>query len=248
MQERPQNFEEVGNEPKVTLPSPRFDADEARRAHPVVPLSEAQTFVPTRRTLSGGVPRRHLLFALLAVVLLVLFAFGGVLALRRSHAKTPAPIPDEAAQGSQSAQPDAAPQQAAPAPPANLPPQTNATSAQENSKAQENTSAQTPSAPAPADADKEQTGETKTEDRAASRTREERTTHARRAEESGPPSLASRTEGGEVGGEDLEHRGRLKEHDARDLDPDEKEALKAGKHAKKGQARLVDVLVGRPRP
>jgi hypothetical protein len=244
MQGRPQNFEEVGNEPKVTLPSPRFDADEARRAHPVVPLSEAQTFAPARarRTRFVGVPRRHLLLALLAVVLLALFAFGGVLALRRSHAKTPAPVPNEAAQDNQTTQADTAPQQTAPAPPADALPQTGATNAQEN------TSAQTPRAPAPADADEEQAGGQKTEESAAPREREERATRARRAEESAPPTVVSRAGRGEVGGEDFEHRGRLKGHDARDLDPDEKEALKAGRHAKKGQARLVDVLVGRPRP
>jgi hypothetical protein len=250
MQERPQNFEEVGDGPKVTLPSPRFDADEARRAHPVVPLSEVQTFAPARarRTRFGGVPRRHLLLALLAFVLLALFAFGGVLALHRSHSKTPAPVPNEAAQDNQTTQPDAAPQQTAPAPPADALPQTGATSAQENSKAQEKNSAQTPSAPAPAVADEEQTGGQKTEESAAPREREERATRPRRAEESGPPPVASRAGRGEVGGEEIEHRGRLKEHDARDLDADEKEALKAGRHAKKGQARLVDVLVGRPRP
>jgi cytoskeletal protein RodZ len=242
MQERPQNFEEVGDDPEVRLPSPRFDADEARRAHPVVPLSEAQAFVPARprRTRFGGVPRRHLLLALLAVVLLSLFAFGGVLALRRAHTKTP--VPNEAAQDSQATQSDAAPQQTAPAPPHDALPQADATNAQEN------TSAQTPSAPAPKAADEEQTGDQKTEDSAAARAREERAAHSRRAEESGPPPFASRAGRGEVGGEDLEHRGRLKEHDARDPDADEKEALRAGKHAKKGQARLVDVLVGRPRP
>jgi hypothetical protein len=250
MQERPQNFEEVGNEPKVTLPSPRFDADEARRAHPVVPLSEAQTFAPARvrRTRFVGVPRRHLLLALFAVVLLVLFAFGGVLALRHSHARTPAPVPDEAAQDNGTTQPDAASQQTANAPPADAPPQTNASSAQGNSKAQENNSAQTPSASAPAVADEEQAGGQKTEESAAPREREESATRARRVEESGPPSVASRAGRGEVGGEEIERRGHFKGHDARDLDPDEKEALKAGRHAKKGQARLVDVLVGRPRP
>lgn len=241
MQQRPQNFEEVRDEPEVTLPAPRFDADEARRAHPVVPLSEARAFARARRTRTGGVPSRHLLLALLAVALLALFALGGVLALRRAHTKTPPPDAAEAAQDSQAAQADAAPQQTASAPSDNALPQKDAT-------AQGNTPAQTPSAPAPKAADEEQTTEQKTEDRAAAHAREERATRPRRAEESGPPPLASRAGRGEVGGEDLEHRGRLKEHDARDLDADEKEALKAAGHAKKGEARLVDVLVGRPRP
>lgn len=149
MQERPQNFEEVGDDPKVSLPSPRFDADEARRAHPVVPLSEARAFARARRTLRGGVPRRRSLLALLAVALLSLFAFGGVLALRRAHTKTPAPVSAEAEQAGQATRADTATQQAAPAPPGDALPQADATNAQENTKAQEKTSAQTPSAPAP---------------------------------------------------------------------------------------------------
>ena len=40
MPERPQNFDEVGDESEVTLATPRFDADEARHANPVVPLEE----------------------------------------------------------------------------------------------------------------------------------------------------------------------------------------------------------------
>ncbi|MDQ3918604.1 MAG: hypothetical protein M3348_09015 [Acidobacteriota bacterium] len=231
MQERPQNFGEVTDDPEVTLATPRFDADEARRAHPVVPLSEAGAL--TRRTRFRDGARRHLPLTLLALALFSAVTFGGILALRRSHAN--APVSDAAAQDGQPTQTDATPPQSAPA-------QADAANAQENS------TAQTPSAPAPNAADEEKTSEQKTEDRASARAREERAAHARRGEESLAQPVASRAGRREAGGEEIEHRGRLKDYDARDLDADEKEALKAGRHAKKGEARLVDVLVGRPRP
>ncbi|MDQ5835561.1 MAG: hypothetical protein M3379_02155 [Acidobacteriota bacterium] len=233
MQERPENFEAATDDPEVTLATPRFDADEARRAHPVVPLSEADAHARRIRFRDGA--RRQLPLTLLALALLSAVIFGGILALRRSHANTPAPISDAAAQGSQPTQTNTAPPQSAPT-------QTGAANAQENP------TAQTPSAPAPNAADEEKTSEQKTEDRAAARAREDRAAHAQRGEETSAPPLASRAGRREAGGEDLERRDHLRDRDGRDEDRDEKEARKDSRHAKKGEARLVDVLVGRPRP
>jgi hypothetical protein len=240
MQERPQNFEEVTDDPEVTLATPRFDADEARRAHPVVPLSEAQAH--TRRTRFRDGARRHLPLTLLALALLSAVTFGGILALRRSHANAPAPVSDAAAQDGQPTQTNTTPPQSAPAQTGVAPSQTDAANTQENP------TAQTPSAPAPNAADEEKTSEQKTEERASARAREDRAAHTQRGEESLAPPLASRAERREVGGEDIERRGHLRDRDERDGDRDEKEARKDSRHAKKGEARLVDVLVGRPRP
>jgi len=90
MQERPENFNHAGDDAEATLVTPRFDAEEARHAHPVVPLAEAQTAAPTvnsrahvRRGLRHSWPP-----ALLAVALLAVFAAGGVVAskvLRRTQ-------------------------------------------------------------------------------------------------------------------------------------------------------------------
>jgi hypothetical protein len=41
MQERPENFKAPDEDPEATLVTPRFDEEETRRAHPVVPLAEA---------------------------------------------------------------------------------------------------------------------------------------------------------------------------------------------------------------
>ena len=101
MQERPQNFK-AGADREATLVAPRFDAEEARRAHPVVPLAEARTrpqFVsahtsPRRR------PRPSWLTALLAVGLVAVVAAGGALAtkvLRRPQASPAAQAEDSPA-------------------------------------------------------------------------------------------------------------------------------------------------------
>ena len=107
MQERSQNFsiknEESNNfnaEGDATLVSPRFDADDARHAHPVVPLDavRARRYGAKARTslrsLRHSWPLTTLVVALLAVV-----AVGGVAAIRRAHrtpdapASSPAPSP-----------------------------------------------------------------------------------------------------------------------------------------------------------
>jgi hypothetical protein len=247
MQERPQNFGEVTDDPEVTLATPRFDADEARRAHPVVPLSEADAHARRTRFRDGA--RRQLPLTLLVLALLSAVTFGGILALRRSHANAPAPVSDAPAPISDAAAQDGQPTQTNTTPPQSAPAQMSVAPAQTDAaNSQANPAAQTPSAPAPNDADEEKTSEQKTEDRASARAREERAAHAQRGEESLAPPLASRAGRREVGGEDLERRGHLRDRDVRDEDRDEKEARKDSRHAKKGEARLVDVLVGRPRP
>lgn len=69
MSQRPENFKAADEAPETTLVTPRFDAEEARRAHPVVPLAEAPTRVRA--------PQRSWTPALLVVVLLVVAALGG---------------------------------------------------------------------------------------------------------------------------------------------------------------------------
>ncbi|HEX8503507.1 MAG TPA: hypothetical protein VF659_23185 [Pyrinomonadaceae bacterium] len=96
MQERPENFNAGADDPEATLVAPRFDADEARRAHPVIPLAEARE----RAHYAGPRARRGLRRpwppALLAVVLLAVFAAGGVFASKVLRPTQPAP--DDAAQ------------------------------------------------------------------------------------------------------------------------------------------------------
>ena len=92
MQERPQNFNAGADESEATLVAPRFDADDARRAHPVVPLSESRTrapFADARATARRG-PRRSWTPALVAIVLLGVAAMGGAVATQVLR-RTPAP-------------------------------------------------------------------------------------------------------------------------------------------------------------
>src|SRR5436190_21632207 len=213
MQERSQNFDEVGDESEVTLAAPRFDADEARRAHPVVPLEEipAGRHAALGRALFRVGARRRWPLSLLAVALLAVVAFGGIVALRRAHTTTPAPVSADAAQNQQPPQTDTktdtTPAQTAAAP------------------TQSDASAQPQSAPAPAAAAEEKTdegksaGEEKSEARAPLRAREERASHARRDEEALPPPAPPVAERRDVDGDDGErgqHRGHSKGGDGRD--------------------------------
>ena len=105
MQERPENFNDAGDDREATLVAPRFDAEEARRAHPVVPLAEAREPRVKHRRARRGM-QRPWPPALLAVALLVGVAVGGVIAskvLRRAQpteaAQTPAVVaPSQAAE------------------------------------------------------------------------------------------------------------------------------------------------------
>src|SRR5215218_500103 len=69
MKERPENFNAVEDDAEATLVAPRFDAEEARHAHPVVPLAEARTHAPyaSPRPPAGRGLRRPWPPALLAV-------------------------------------------------------------------------------------------------------------------------------------------------------------------------------------
>jgi hypothetical protein len=114
MRERPENFNDAGGDPEATLVTPRFDAEEASRAHPVVPLAEAHdTFVNRPRARARRGPRRPWPPALLAVALLAVFAAGGVVAskvLRRAEPNPAAAQAPAAAEPVQAAETPAAPQ------------------------------------------------------------------------------------------------------------------------------------------
>ncbi|MDT7690312.1 MAG: hypothetical protein QOE46_3071 [Acidobacteriota bacterium] len=84
MQERPHNINAADEESEATLVAPRFDAEEARQAHPVVPLDETRARpsylnarMPSRRR-----PSRSWPIALIAVALLAVVAAGGVVATK----------------------------------------------------------------------------------------------------------------------------------------------------------------------
>lgn len=82
MQQRPENFRAAGEDPEATLVTPRFDADDARHAHPVVPLTEAPARASDpngQRTRPVRSSRRTWASALLAVALLAVAAIGGAL-------------------------------------------------------------------------------------------------------------------------------------------------------------------------
>ena len=109
MQERPQNFDELREDPEATLVAPRFDAEEARRAEPVVPLAETRAHAPNvnARAVTRRGPRRSWPTALLAVVMLAVVAAGAVVATKVMRR----PLPDA------NAQTEAVPPQAEVAPP-----------------------------------------------------------------------------------------------------------------------------------
>src|SRR5215207_5047022 len=79
MGQRPENLKAADQDPDATLVAPRFDADDARRAHPVVPLAGAPYPNAPRGARARG-PRRPWTTALLAVVLLAVAALGGAVA------------------------------------------------------------------------------------------------------------------------------------------------------------------------
>lgn len=111
MQGRPENFNAPGEDPEATLVTPRFDAEEARRAHPVVPLNEvpARAFYAnaSRRVRARGT-RRSWMPALLAVALLVVAAVGGAVTTKLMRSPRAEQVQEQT---------QAAPVQAAEAPP-----------------------------------------------------------------------------------------------------------------------------------
>jgi type IV secretory pathway VirB10-like protein len=258
MQERSHKIEEGTDESEVTLAAPRFDASEARQAHPVVPLDEmpAGSYAGAGRAPYRVGARRQWPLSLIVVALLAAAALGAV-ATKVLH-RTPSTqthASDAAAQEAQQPQTDTAPTQAntTPAQANTVPAQINTIPAQTAANApQADASAQTRTAPAQTAASEEKNAAAaeKSEGSAPGRTREERPVRARRdAESLPPPADAARVERRENDGEDGEQHGHFRGRDGRDEGRDEKDSRRESKHQKKGGARLVDVLVGSsPRP
>src|SRR5688572_14303733 len=94
MRQRPENFNPADGDPESTLVAPRFDAEEARRAHPVVPLAEARSRAPYAGAHARRGARRSWPPALLVVALLAAVAVGAVasMALRRTPSNPPAAV------------------------------------------------------------------------------------------------------------------------------------------------------------
>ncbi|MCA1619352.1 MAG: hypothetical protein LC795_08600, partial [Acidobacteria bacterium] len=76
MRQRPENFNPADGDPEATLVAPRFDDEEARRAHPVVPLAAAHARAPHAGARARRGARRSWPPALLAVALLAAVAVG----------------------------------------------------------------------------------------------------------------------------------------------------------------------------
>lgn len=150
MQERPENFNAADDGSEATLVAPRFDAEEARRAHPVVPLAEARpraSFAGARMPSRRGLGRSWTP-ALLAVALLAVAAVAGAVVtkvLRSPQSNPAAQVPAEAppAQAAQPKTPTAAP----------TPPDEARMKRQTPNRATHGREALNPAEPAPADAE-----------------------------------------------------------------------------------------------
>src|SRR2546423_7319417 len=96
MQERSQTFD-TDDESEVTLATPRFDADEARHAHRVVPLDDvhARTDGAQNRKTFRSLARRSWTLSLIIIASLAVAAAGGIATkvLRRARTTQPAPAP-----------------------------------------------------------------------------------------------------------------------------------------------------------
>lgn len=107
MQQRPDKFDMADGETEATLVAPRFDAEEARRAHPVVPLAEAGATAPHAAAYARRGLRRSWPTALLAVALLAVAAVGGAVAsmyMRRAPSTPTAAQTPEAVAPAQAAE------------------------------------------------------------------------------------------------------------------------------------------------
>ena len=137
MSERPENFNPAGEDPDATLVAPRFDANDARRAHPVVPLAGA----PTRASYASAhtprrrVRRRSWTTALLAVALLAVAAVGGAVATKYMQGPRAGRLPEQTQQEQTQAPPvQAAAAQQTVAPAAAEPPHEDAPAARPTSR------------------------------------------------------------------------------------------------------------------
>lgn len=240
MQENPRQFED----PDATLASPRFDAHDAQRAHPVVPLDEVRERKATRNRIASHA-RRPWLLTLVVVSLLAVVAVAGIATkvLRRAHTPDAAPSTDAAAQqvvtpvqqtGPPSKQTDASAQQAG-------------TPAQKVERAAR-AGAQTTPEPAQTSAGTTQAeAQTSAREEARARraqrvARDARDARAVRDEETTARVEASHDDGDDSWGEG--RRGRGWRHRRRDGD-DEGWRRDSRRDGRK-QPRLVDVLTGRP--
>jgi hypothetical protein len=220
MQERPEKFNAAKGESEATLVAPRFDAEEARRAHPVVPLAEARPRAPLAdaRAHPRGGGRRSLTPALIAVALLASAAVGGAVATK----VFPGPQSDPAA-----AQ---APAEAAPAQAAEVAAEVQAR----------------PETPPTADVPREVVDTPREEAGTKPEARTPRVTRARRAEDAGVPARveAVRDQAEDFEGVDEGRRGRGRgKRRERVEDDGEKEMRRVLKRAKDKAPRLIDVLV-----
>jgi hypothetical protein len=216
MQERPERLNAVGGGSETTLVSPRFDDEEARRAHPVVPLEEARLRAPfadarayaTRAYARGG-GRRSLTPALMIVALLASAAVGGAVATKVFPGAQSVPAAVQA--------------------PAETVP-TQAAEAQAR-----------PETPPVVDAPREVAG-TKPEARAPRVTRARRTEDAGSPAPAPAEAVRHDAEDSESVDEGRRGRGRGKRRERVEYDG-EKEIRRALKRAKDKAPRLVDVLV-----
>jgi len=213
------NFNAESDEADATLVSPRFDADDARHAHPVVPLDavRARRYGAKARTTLRSL-RHSWTLTTLVVALLAVVAVGGGLAIRRAHSTPPAPASSPASSSiSSPASSDAA-------------------------------SARQSDAPAHSDADAPVATTPHEDAQAEHAARPSRGAHDERAEEIRAPVEVARG-GGEVSkGEDegrRDHGERGDKH--RKHEGDERESREGLKHSGKKVPRLVDVITGPPR-
>ncbi|MET0626210.1 MAG: hypothetical protein ABW250_24970 [Pyrinomonadaceae bacterium] len=218
MQQRPEKFKTADGDPEATLVAPRFDDEEARRAHPVVPLAEAGARAPHTGAYARHGLRRSWPTALLAVALLAVAAVGGAVAtmfMRRAPSNAPAAQTPTAL----------APEQAAEAPAQEVPAQVEPPPVVATRREV-------------ADTNPRVVADTKPEARAP------RESQARR-DESAP--VRARDDGGRddrkvFEDEDKRGKGRGRGRE-RGEDEGEKEMRKALKRARDKAPRLVDVLV-----
>jgi hypothetical protein len=241
MQERPVNFSAVEDESEATLIAPRFDAEEARRAHPVVPLVETRTRAPFATDLSASASlrrnsRRSWALTLLVVSLLAVGAVGGVLATKVLHRQTANPTAQVPAESAPVQTVDATPRAEAEA-------SAPTTASRDDARAPHDDALATHD-------DTRATHDAALAARPPRRTREQnrREPEQNRKEGAGIllPAEIVRGGGEERTDEGEDHRGhgRGRERGRRHDDDGEKEMRKTLKRVKGNLPRLVDVLTG----
>ncbi|HEY0174385.1 MAG TPA: hypothetical protein VGB98_25440 [Pyrinomonadaceae bacterium] len=222
MQQRPEKFRTGDGDPEATLVAPRFDDEEARRAHPVVPLAQPGAHAPHAGAYARRGARRSWPTALLAVALLAVAAVGGAVAsmvLRPTPSAPPAAQAPAALAPAQAAEVPAQeiPTRVEPAPALAAPREVADTNPRE---AREVTDGK-PEARAPRDS------QPRRDEGAAVRVRNEAAHGERESYED----------------EDGDRRGKRERRRERREDEGEKETRKVLKRGRDKAPRLVDVLV-----